>query len=138
MTELAVLARIGTKRVAFDAASIESVIDLGDIVPVPLAPPHVRGLAAVRSHVLTVIDVERAVETADTQTQRRRALVVTHGKHRYALLVDAVDEVTMPTAVSTLVPPSLSAGWARAATGTVMADGNLALSLDIDAIVTAG
>ena len=57
MTDLAVFARIGDRRVAFDARGVEAVIDLGAIVPVPLAPLHIRGLAAVRSHVLTVVDV---------------------------------------------------------------------------------
>ena len=137
MTALAVLARIGDKRVAFDASLIEAVIDIGDVVPVPLAPPAVRGLAAVRSQVLTVIDVETSVEPGAPVTPRRRALVVEQAKHRYALLVDAVDAVTAPTSTSDLIPPALGAGWAKAARGTIEAQGELALALDIEAILAA-
>jgi purine-binding chemotaxis protein CheW len=137
MTELAVFARIGDRRVAFDARGVEAVIDVGAVVPVPLAPPHIRGLAAVRSHVLTVVDVETALCGETSDTARRRALVVARDKHRYALLVDAVDEVGAPRHVSTHVPPGLSGGWARAARGTVETGDTIALDLDIEAIVSA-
>jgi purine-binding chemotaxis protein CheW len=137
MTALSVLARVGDKRVAFDASLIEAVIDIGEIVPVPLAPPAVRGLAAVRSQVLTVIDVESSVDPDAPVTTRRRALVVEQAKHRYALLVDAVDAVTAPTSTSEMIPPTLGAGWARAARGTVEAQGEMSLALDIGAILTA-
>ena len=135
MNELAVFARIGDRRVAFDASGVEAVIDLGAIVPVPLAPPHIRGLAAVRSHVLTVVDVETALCGQSNDTNRRRALVVARDKHRYALLVDAVDEVGAPHTTSTNIPPGLGGGWARAARGTVETGGTIALSLDIESIV---
>ena len=135
MSDLAVFARIGDRRVAFDASGVEAVIDLGTIVPVPLAPPHIRGLAAVRSHVLTVVDVETALCGHTTEPNRRRALVVARDKHRYALLVDAVDEVGAPHSISTMIPPGLSGGWARAARGTVETGDTIALSLDVESIV---
>ena len=137
MTKLAVFARIGDRRVAFDARGVEAVIDLGAVVPVPLAPQHIRGLAAVRSHVLTVVDVETALSGHSTNPDRRRALVVARDKHRYALLVDGVDEVGAPHSWSAQVPPGLGAGWARAACGTVETGNTIALSLDIGSIVTA-
>lgn len=137
MSDLAVFARIGDRRVAFDARGVEAVIDLVTIVPVPLAPPHIRGLAAVRSHVLTVVDVEAALNGEPGNATRRRALVVARDKHRYALLVDAVDEVGVPRCSSAQVPPGLGSGWARAARGTVETGDTIALSLDIGAIVAA-
>lgn len=136
MSALAVLARVGERRIAFDAAEIEAVIDVGDVTPVPLAPPHIRGLTAVRSQVLTVVDVESALESRAAATPRRRALVVTRDKHSYALLVDAVEEVAAPQSASAQVPPMLGDGWAHAARGTVESDGRLSLSLDVAAIVT--
>jgi purine-binding chemotaxis protein CheW len=137
MSELAVFARIGNRRVAFDAKGVEAVIDLGAVVPVPLAPPHIRGLAAVRSHVLTVVDVETALCGESTMPDRRRALVVARDKHRYALLVDAVDEVAAPHSITTHIPPGLGAGWTRAARGTVEIGDAIALSLDVESIVAA-
>ena len=135
MTDLAVFARIGDRRIAFDASGVEAVIDLGEIVRVPLAPPHIRGLAAVRSQVLTVIDVAAALSGESSAGESRRALVVARDKHRYALLVDAVEEVAAPRNVSPHVPPGLGGGWARAARGTAEVGDTVALSLDIGAIV---
>ncbi len=137
MSDLVVFARIGERRVAFDARGVEAVIDLGSIVPVPLAPPHIMGLAAVRSHVLTVVDVEIALCGHATNANRRRALVVARDKHRYALLVDAVDEVGSPQRSLPHIPPGLGGGWARAARGTVESNGAIALSLDVESIVAA-
>ena len=135
MSSLAVFARIGDRRIAFDASGVEAVIDLGEIVPVPLAPPHIRGLAAVRSQVLTVVDVARALTGEASASEGRRALVVARDKHRYALLVDAVEEVAAPVCVSAHVPPGLGGGWAAAARGTMENAGAIALTLDIAAIV---
>ena len=56
-------------------------------------------------------------------------------KHRYALLVDAVEEVAAPGSVSAHIPPGLGAGWAAAARGTMENAGAIALTLDIAAIV---
>ncbi len=137
MTDLAVFARIGDRRIAFDAKGVEAVIDLGAVVPVPLAPPHIRGLAAVRSHVLTVVDVETALSGQSNSKDRRRALVVEHDKHRYALLVDAVDDVGTPLNITAQAPLGLSGGWARAARGTVQSGDAIALSIDIEAIIAA-
>ena len=135
MTDLAVFARIGDRRIAFDARGVEAVIDLGEIVPVPLAPPHIRGLAAVRSQVLTVVDVATALNGEKSTNEGRRALVVARDKHRYALLIDAVEEVAAPVSVSAQIPPGLGAGWAAAARGTMENDGAIALTLDIAAIL---
>ncbi len=135
MNGLAVFARLGNRRVAFDAADIEAVLDLGEIVPVPLTRSHVRGLTAVRSQVMTVIDVETALDGRPPSSQRRRALIVTHKRHRYALLVDAVDEVAVPRDSSSQIPPGLGTGWARAARGTMRSGEELALGLDIGSII---
>ena len=135
MKDLAVFARVGDHHVAFDARAVEAVIDIGDVIPVPLAPPHICGLAAVRSNVLTVVDVSAALSGEAGRSTSRRALVVARDKHRYALLVDAVEEVAAPQSVSTDIPPGLGAIWARAARGTMQTGSTIALSLDIGAII---
>lgn len=134
MTDLVVLGRVGMERVAFDAAVIEAALDLHEIVPVPLAPPHIRGIAAVRSQVLTVVDVGLAVGQGSA-CEGRRVLVVQSEGHRYALLVDAVDEVVTPEAVHAGIDASLGAGWNRVATSTIEAGGQYHLLLDVPALI---
>lgn len=127
MTALVVLGRLGNQPVAFAAEEVEAAVDLGPVVPVPLAPPHFRGLAAVRSQVLTVIDAGLAVGEAPAAGMR--ALVVDVEGHRYALLVDAVDEVVMPDEQHPAAAAPLGARWSGAAKGMVQAGGALHLLL---------
>ena len=62
MDSLKLIARIAGQRIALTADAVESVVEIEAITPVPLAPPHVAGLAALRSRVLTVIDSYAALE----------------------------------------------------------------------------
>src|SRR3546814_1121755 len=56
MNGLFLIAEIGGRAVAISADQIESVVDIGVVTPIPLADARVRGLAALRSRVVTVID----------------------------------------------------------------------------------
>ena len=56
MNELLLVVTIAGERVALPAASVESVVELDTLIAVPRAAPHVAGLSALRSRVLTVID----------------------------------------------------------------------------------
>ena len=60
MSELLLIVTIGGERVALPAAAVESVFELDTQIPVPRAAPHVAGLSALRSRVLTVIGCRRA------------------------------------------------------------------------------
>ena len=87
-----VVACLAGEWVAFASDEIESVVEIGAIVPVPCAAPHVAGLAALRSRVLTVIDCSASVMPGTATEQPRDALVVVHCGHAYALLVDRVED----------------------------------------------
>ena len=54
--DLFLIAHVAGRAVAIDGAQVDSVVDLGDVVPAPGAVRAVRGLAALRSRVVTVID----------------------------------------------------------------------------------
>ena len=59
----------------------------------PRAAPHVAGLSALRSRVLTVIDCQRSLELGSTDLGGlREAAVVEVDGHHYALTVDAVEK----------------------------------------------
>ena len=65
------------------------------LIPVPRAAPHVAGLSALRSRVLTVIDCMRSLElgVTDCSDGIREAAVVELDGHHYALIVDLVEDV---------------------------------------------
>jgi len=115
---LVLIATIAGQRVAIDAAGIESVVDLWQVVPVPLVPEHVVGLAAVRSRVLTVIDAAAAVGLRAKATGNR-AIVIEADGHSYALRVDAIDDVASVMGEVAAFDGGLSAHWASVAKGTV-------------------
>ena len=66
MNELLLIVTIAGSRVAFPAAKVESVVELDALSPVPRAAPHIAGLSALRSRVLTVIDCQRSLELGST------------------------------------------------------------------------
>jgi purine-binding chemotaxis protein CheW len=88
------------------------------IVSVPLAADHVIGLAAIRSQVITVIDGR--VATGSRQGPPTGPAVVAEIEgHRYAILVDRVDDVVAAElhAASEAVP--MTQQWRALALGVI-------------------
>ena len=132
--ELYLITAIAGRSVAMASESVDSVVDLGSIVPVPAAPRHVRGLAALRSRVVTVIDAAIALGAAG-RAETGRAVVVTVGGHLYALVVDRLDDVA-PFAIAPLPDGvRLDPAWARAARGVIDRDGEAVLVTDPAALI---
>jgi purine-binding chemotaxis protein CheW len=139
MTQLLLLARIGGQRIAFRAADVQSVVELAEITPVPLAPDYVAGLAALRSRPLTVIDAVRSLElgqtchdaTGDTLT----AVVIEQDRHLYALLVDAIEDAISAESDPLPPPGRLDAGWQRCSLGLVETAAGALLLIDPLAII---
>ena len=109
---------------------MESVVDLGKVVPVPGAAAAVRGLAALRSRVVTVIDTGIALGLEPTPPAICRAIITHVEGHRYAVLVDALEDVA-PYVRQSLSGLLLRAGWAAAGTGLIECDGEPVLVIDL-------
>ncbi len=91
---LFLFASIAGTPIAVRASEIEAVVRLGDIVPVHRVPPHVRGLAALRSRVLTVVDIEsRIFGRSMTIEKHPLAVVAEISAHTYGLLVETVSDI---------------------------------------------
>jgi purine-binding chemotaxis protein CheW len=137
MTSTFVIGAVGDQRIAFDATDVESIIRLGGITPVPGSPPHVAGLCAVRSAVLTVVDVARAAGQRPS-AEASHAAVVTHDGHRYALRIDQVHDIEtigeMPVANGAII----GRGWHALAPSRIETAQGVALLLSIDAVVAGG
>jgi len=131
MAELLLIARLAGRRVAFPAARVEAVVELESITPAPCAAPHVAGLAALRSRVLTVIDGLAALELSrETAAAARDAIVVPCDGHTYALIVEEVEDVVEADGPLAPLAAPVGAGWERVAIGTVAVDGELFLLVD--------
>ena len=135
MPNLLLIVRLAGERVALPAAEVESVVEVEAVTLVPRAAPHIAGLTALRSRVLTVIDCAASLNPTKAAMTRRDAVVVVADGHPYALLVDGVEDVVEASGEARPVRTALRGGWRRVARGTVDADGDWLLLLDLAALI---
>ena len=138
MNELLLIVTIAGQRVALPAAVVESVVELDTLIPVPRAAPHVAGLSALRSRVLTVVDCMRSLELGATQCEDdiREAAVVELDGHHYALVVDLVEDVVEATSDPAPVRAAMGRGWERVATGMIETEQGPLLLVDVAALIS--
>ena len=137
MNELLLVVTIAGERVALPAASVESVVELDTLIPVPRAAPHVAGLSALRSRVLTVIDCRRSLELGVTECANgiREGAVVELDGHHYALIVDLVEDVIEALSEPSPVRAAMGTGWERASLGMVETETGPLLVVDVAALI---
>ena len=134
MSHLYLIAQIAGRAVAIDSNQVESVVDIGEVTAVPLASEHVRGLAALRSRVVTVVDTQSALGMVGESVARRAVITRVEGYH-YAMLVDALDDVApfdlLPMAGGVALDPA----WRAAGRGVVEREGEPILAIDLTSLV---
>ena len=137
MNELLLIVTIAGQRVALPASAVESVVELDTLIPVPRAAPHVAGLSALRSRVLTVIDCMRSLELGVTECEDsiREAAVVELDGHHYALLVDLVEDVVEAMSDPAPVRAAMGPGWERVSRGMVETEQGPLLLVEVAALV---
>jgi len=138
VNELLLVVAIAGERVALPADAVESVVELDTLIPVPRAAPHVAGLSALRSRVLTVIDCMRSIDLGTTECSDgiREAVVVELDGHHYALLVDLVEDVVEALSEPSPVRAAMGPGWERIATGMVETENGPLLVVDVAALIS--
>ncbi|MEZ0495563.1 chemotaxis protein CheW [Sphingomonas sp. IW22] len=135
MSCLYLLAQVAGHPVAIESAAVESVVDLGEVTPTPLAARHVLGLATLRSRVVTVLDTAGALAGEAGGGVPRRAIVSQIDGHHYAFAVDALDDVAEFTPRPLAAGVTLPGEWARATRAVIDRDGEAALVIDLAALV---
>ncbi|SEM43987.1 purine-binding chemotaxis protein CheW [Sphingomonas gellani] len=133
--ELFLIAHIAGRGVAIPTEQVESVVDLGDVVAVPRAAASVRGLSALRSRVMTVIDTGTALGIEPMPASSRRAVITRVEGHHYAVLVDSLEDVAHFEPLPLSSGLALDRGWSGAGKGLVDRDGDPLLILDLSALV---
>lgn len=133
--DLFLIARIAGRPVAIESDQVESVIDIGAITPVPRAGREVRGLAALRSRVVTVIDTHAALGLPPAETVATRAVITLVDGHHYAVVVDELEDVAPYERAPLDDGVALGAGWRRAGCGVIDRDGDPLLAIDLRALI---
>lgn len=94
MDQLYLFASVADTAIAVRAEEIEAVVKVAEISPVPGMPPHIAGLSALRSRVLTMIDVAALIQGHPTPAdQRRLAIIADISGHSYGLIVSSVHDI---------------------------------------------
>ena len=137
MSELLLVVMIAGERVALPSGAVLTDDEHDTLIPVPRAAPHVAGLSALRSRVLTVIDCMRSLElgTTDCSDGIREAAVVELDGHHYALIVDMVEDVIEAQSDPAPVRAAMGAGWERASLGMVETETGPLLLVDVAALI---
>jgi purine-binding chemotaxis protein CheW len=137
VNELLLIVTIAGQRVALPAAAVESVVELESLIQVPRAAPHVAGLSALRSRVLTVIDCVRSLELEPSEDADAilEAAVVELDGHHYALIVDVVEDVVEAQSDPSPVRAAMAAGWERVSRGMIETEAGPLLLVDIAGII---
>jgi purine-binding chemotaxis protein CheW len=137
MNALLLIVTIAGERVALPSTAVESVVELDALIPVPRAAPHVAGLSALRSRVLTVIDCMRSLELGATDCSDgiREAVVVELDGHHYALMVDLVEDVVEALSEPMPMRAAMGAAWERDAQGMVETENGPMLVIDVAALI---
>lgn len=137
MNALLLVVTIAGEQVVLPASDVESVVEIDTLIAVPRAAPHVAGLSALRSRVLTVIDCMRSLElgSSDCADGIREAAVVELDGHHYALIVDLVEDVVEALSEPQAIRAAMGAGWERASKGMVETERGPLLLLDVAALI---
>lgn len=105
-------------RFAVDVRSAREVVLFDDITAVPLAPPHLVGVANLRGTVMPIVDARELLGLPESRPGRAvRTLVVRDGAVQAALVVDTVlglepyEQVVRPDSPTERGPRALMAGW---------------------------
>lgn len=129
---LILFATIAGTPIAVRASEVEAVVRLQEIVPVPLMPRHVCGLASLRSRVLTVIDMEARVFGAGQQAQPSAlAIIADVGTHSYGFLIDSVSDICPPLGGIQPIRGRIDPQWSPFASGLVELEGRSHLLLTL-------
>jgi purine-binding chemotaxis protein CheW len=135
MTDLFLVAHLAGRAVAIESRQVESVVDIGEIVPVPRADRQVRGLAALRSRVVTVIDSRVALGLEAAADAGNRAIITIVDGHHYAIMVDSLEDVA-PFAMAPLSSGVvLDGGWRQVGCGIVERNGEPVLAIALRALI---
>jgi purine-binding chemotaxis protein CheW len=91
---LLLVGRLGNQPVALPAATVEHVLRMVALTPLPDAPPDVVGVVSVHGTVLPVVDPRPRLGLATPRAHPDQYLVVVCAASRYLLWLDGVDRVT--------------------------------------------
>lgn len=137
MNRLHLLAHIAGRAIAVPAHAVESVVDVREIVAAPRSHPAVRGLSALRSRVVTVIDTWQILGLSSGPPDAARAMLTVVDGSYYAVLVDTLEDVAQLDVEPLPSGITLGGRWSAVATGAAQHNNEPLLVLDLSRLIGA-
>jgi purine-binding chemotaxis protein CheW len=127
----AVHARVkaGGEHYAVPVENVLEISELGDVAPVPGAPPSVLGARNLRGQVISVVDLASVIGIAD-DSERERVVVAEEGGRRCGIAVSEIVDVGD-------LEESLDEDDSPYLKGTTLIDGQLVGVVDVSAVFDA-
>jgi purine-binding chemotaxis protein CheW len=131
-TPLYLFATVAGTAIAMQTDDLEAVVRLGEIMPIARTAPQVRGLAALRSRVLTIIDIRTLVTGDLTEMERAPlAIVAEVDGHTYGLLIDRVSDICPVSSGILPIRGRVSPAWETYTRGMILYEDKLHLAVSI-------
>lgn len=139
MDQLYLLANLAGDRIAIDTSEVEAVVRVNDVSPVPGMGAHVAGLSALRSRVLTIIDLTALVHRQPMPADQRGLVVIADvSGHSYGFLVDSVTDICRIPNGEMPLRGQLDAEWTPFARAIVEHEGEPWLLVSLSSFIEAG
>ena len=139
MNALYLFARLAGVNVAVAAGEVEAVVRLGEISPVPGMGAHIAGLSALRSRVLTIIDLAALIHgAASPRRDRGLAIIANISGHSYGMMVESVSDISNAPDGELPLRGQIDAAWAPFARAIVEKDGEPCLLISLASFIDAG
>jgi len=136
MEKLFLIAEIANTPVAICCEQIESVVTVGEVIPVPRADPVIAGLFALRSRVLTLVDCQYRVSGERKAIEPGCPAVIAYvGGHSFGLKVDRVRDVISIPDDDIVQATRLGPNWSKICSRLAEVEGRLIMIVDPERLV---
>ncbi|AQW69885.1 chemotaxis protein [Pseudomonas fulva] len=123
------------KLMAINLLKVSEIIPCPALTKLPESHPHVKGVATLRGHPLSVIDLSRAIGERPLADPNAGCLIVTEiSRSRQGLHVQAVSRIVHCLSTD-IKPPPYGAGKQSFITGVTRVDNTLVQVLDIEKVI---
>ncbi len=86
---------VGGERFGFDSSQVEEVALVGEVTPLPGAPPFILGLFNHRGKILALNDIRKVIGTADAELKSiENGIIVSRDGIELAVAADGIPEIS--------------------------------------------
>jgi len=137
MEQQLVVFELANEYYGINIAMVESIIKVQGITQLPQTPEYVKGVTNLRGSVLPVIDLRTRFALEEKEdTRQTRIMIVTLGKVKAGIVVDAVSEV-LRISEETIepLPPMVNSVDAAFLKGIVRMENRLIILLELSRVL---